>query len=406
MPFTSKHLSVCNHILGDTVKSFGDIVSKQLFALIRSRTVYTVSITGMCRNIRYETIQDIFKNIPARFGKTVSRSYYEAVIGEHSHFYIDMIKYRGTPIFLVVDERSEAILLHTVKTTKNMKNMDRFVKYLYKRGERTEIGYHAGDYATLRGYRLDFYQNGHVRSFDDVFVPKSIETDICNSISCFLKNKSFYRQHHIPYHLGIMLFGEPGTGKTSIISAISNRFSIIPYYVKASDVWRLIDDDTDIHEMMSQTGTIKMIVIEDIDTCGIVQRKLTEEEKLKRDVLKKVSDMVDTDVPDNVSQSLSDFLNLIDGCGCLENVIWIFTTNNIESIDSALLRSGRTDHKFYIGYATDETFDEFLKYHYHRPLPDNCHVKNNVSFAAVQNDIMIGKSFEDILNKYTERDSK
>lgn len=400
MPFTSKHLSVCNHILCDTVKSFGDIVSKQLFALIRSRTVYTVSITGMCRNIRYETIQDIFKNIPSRFGNNVSRSYYEAVIGEHSHFYVDMIKYKGTPIFLVVDERSEAILLHTAKTSKNVKNMDRFVKYLCRRGERAEIGYHAGDYATLRGYRLDFHQNGHVRSFDDVFVPKSIETDICNSINCFLKNKSFYRQHHIPYHLGIMLFGEPGTGKTSIISAISNRFSIIPYYVKASDVWRLIDDDTDVHEMMSQTGTIKMIVIEDIDTCDIVQRKLTEEEKLKRDVLKKLSDMVDTDVPDNVSQSLSDFLNLIDGCGCLENVIWVFTTNNIESIDPALLRSGRIDHKFYIGYATDETFSKFMRHHFSRTIPDRRHVKDRVSLASVQNDIAQGYTFEQIVDKY------
>lgn len=401
MPFTVTHKTLYSKFFDEAASVGVDVLSKQLFALLRSRLVYTVSITGMCRNIRYEAIQGIFKNIPAKFGKTIDRSYYEAVICERSHMYVDAVKYHGTHIFLVIDERSESILLHTAKTCKNVKNMDRFVRYLQKRGERIDIGYHVGDYCTLRGYRIDFYRNGHVRSFNDVFVPKTVENDLCNVVDCFIKNKKFYIEHHLPYHLGIMLFGEPGTGKTSIVSAISNKFSLVPHYVKSSDVWRLIDDETDVRDIISQTGTLKMIVVEDIDTCGIVQRMKSDTERLKDDIVKEVSSLVDADVPENCSQSLSDFLNLIDGCGCLENVIWVFTTNHIENIDPALLRSGRVDHKFYIGYATNETFAEFMKHHFNRELPENTFVKNNVSFATVQNDIAQGLTFEQIVEKYT-----
>lgn len=402
MPFTERRFNVYNKVFNEVARVGLDNISKQLFALIKSRLIYSVNITGMCRSIRYETIQDIFKNIPTRFEKERNaRSYYETVVGERDHMWVDVLMYRGTPIFLVVDEMSESIMLHTAKTNKNMKNMEKFIRYLRKRGEKHEIGYHAGDYATLRGYRLDFYRNGHIRSFDDVFIPKTVESDICNAVDCFIKNKRFYEQHHLPYHLGIMLFGEPGTGKTSIISALSNRFNITPYYVKASDIWRMIEDDSNVRELLSQTNFIKMVVIEDIDTCEIVKREKTDNEKIRHDIVREISTMIDEDVPERVSTSLSDFLNLIDGCGCLENVIWVFTTNHIESIDPAVLRSGRVDHKYYIGYATDETFSKFMRHHFSRAVPDKRHVKDKVSLASVQNDIAQGYTFEQIVDKYT-----
>ena len=141
------------------------------------------------------------------------------------------------------------------------------------------------------------------------------------------------------------------------------------------------------------------IVVEDVDSCQFLT---VETETKKKKSLNGDFNDCDDSVPYEyirMNNYMSDFLNLMDGSTCLENVLWVFTTNYIEKIEPSLIRSGRIDKKFLIDYATPETFKEFLKYHFNKDI-DDIKLKDKTSFAEVQTDVMSGMTAEQIIDKY------
>ena len=58
-------------------------------------------------------------------------------------------------------------------------------------------------------------------------------------------------------------------------------------------------------------------------------------------------------VGDKNGVTLSGLLNVLDGFYAPTNVLFMMTTNRIETLDEALLRPGRIDYKLYLGKATD-----------------------------------------------------
>ena len=59
------------------------------------------------------------------------------------------------------------------------------------------------------------------RSFENIFFHD--KKMLLRKIDFFVNNKQWYSKHGIPHTLGIALSGLPGTGKTSIIKALSNK---------------------------------------------------------------------------------------------------------------------------------------------------------------------------------------
>jgi chaperone BCS1 len=47
-------------------------------------------------------------------------------------------------------------------------------------------------------------------------------------------------------------------------------------------------------------------------------------------------------------------LNVLDGFHAPENVLFVMTTNKIETLDQALLRPGRIDYRLFLGKAAEE----------------------------------------------------
>src|ERR1700692_4894026 len=57
---------------------------------------------------------------------------------------------------------------------------------------------------------------------------------------------------------------------------------------------------------------------------------------------------------DRCGVTLSGLLNVLDGFHAPENVLFVMTTNKIETLDQALLRPGRIDYRLFLGEATEE----------------------------------------------------
>lgn len=225
------------------------------------------------------------------------------------------------------------------------------------------------------------------RTFNDVFIPLDQKILLMSSVDAFIAKRDWYFEHNIPYHFGIMLYGIPGSGKTSVAQAIAS-------YIKA-DLHIIQGDRIEglpymmRNEISTDTGSkhrYQIILVEDID-CGFISSQsrflITDDNKPK----------------DDAKQSgFASILNAIDGIGATANTIWMFTTNHIERLDPALIRPGRIDLKLEIGEITLETLNMFLKNHYDKEYTGDLSIKKGLTFAMLQTEVMRGKSFEEIID--------
>ena len=70
------------------------------------------------------------------------------------------------------------------------------------------------------------------RTFESVFFPEKAE--LLRRYEFFLNNRRYHADKEIPYHFGVLLHGEPGCGKTSVIKAIANREYWVNRYSSSS----------------------------------------------------------------------------------------------------------------------------------------------------------------------------
>ena len=199
------------------------------------------------------------------------------------------------------------------------------------------------------------------RSFDNVFFEQ--RQKVKNHVSFFLNRKDWYEAKGIPYTLGFMFHGEPGTGKTSSVKAIANtaRRHIINVHlseIKSKAQLRHLFFNDEIHVMNGMTTeryTIpvheRLYVIEDIDAMGdaILKREWKQPTIVtEAPVKKQVSDAwmenkMQMEEDEKEPIDLSFLLNLLDGTLEASGRILCISSNFPERIDRALIRPGRID---------------------------------------------------------------
>ena len=188
------------------------------------------------------------------------------------------------------------------------------------------------------------------RSFDTIFLNKGIKEQILKFLDRFLSLEQVYKDAGWNYQTGILLYGPPGTGKTSVIKAIAKYIEYQLCLITSKSVKR-------IEDAMFNLQPKSLVVIEDID--------ILLKNGRKEEVVKAISAR-GGELPEDEKEaiSLSDMLNSIDGIHSINGRILIATTNNVESLDEALIRDGRFDLRLKIDYADEYIIKSFFQKFY------------------------------------------
>lgn len=204
------------------------------------------------------------------------------------------------------------------------------------------------------------------RMIETIVLKNNKQMMIKEDISKFMNGSDFYQKTGTPYKRGYLFYGRPGTGKTSMIRAISNFTKRDVYYVNLND----IRSDDNLFDLMRNIPHNKAIVVfEDIDCATSVVKKRVSEHP-NPVVPKDAGDkQVIVDVPckptDNKSGiTLTGLFNVIDGVFDSYGRIMIMTTNHPEVLDEGLYRPGRIDVKVEFGNCDRQQIAQLYKLYY------------------------------------------
>ncbi|HSJ36616.1 MAG TPA: ATP-binding protein [Planococcus sp. (in: firmicutes)] len=169
---------------------------------------------------------------------------------------------------------------------------------------------------TEEGVRRRNFSTHAIIERSEVILDESVKRDIFRSIDEFFREDGqFFRDYGIPYKRGILLYGSPGNGKTTLVKSITGSTEAPVVY------WQITEytNSATIQEVFSIVSRLApaILVIEDIDSMPEYTRSV--------------------------------FLNTLDGTQAREGLFVIGTTNYPEKIDPALInRAGRFDRAYEI----------------------------------------------------------
>lgn len=201
--------------------------------------------------------------------------------------------------------------------------------------QKIEPGVYAVDFSRDMGL---FCKKIDIKS-DELFIfSGSITQELLEEINLFWSKAELYKANNLIHKRGILLEGFPGTGKSSIISILSNEIIAKGGVVFKINGFRNLDHYIEF----VRTGF----------------RKIQPDTPI-------ITILEDLDQYEDVEVELLDFL---DGKTHLDHHVIIATTNNTEMIPDTFLRPSRIDLKVEIPLPNEITRREYFT---HKEVPEN-----------------------------------
>jgi len=196
----------------------------------------------------------------------------------------------------------------------------------------------------------------HPSTFETVALEPEEKQKIIEDLKRFSRGEKYYRHVGRAWKRGYLLHGPPGTGKSSMIAAMANFLEYDIYDLELTQV----KNNTELRKLLIATTNKSIIVIEDID-CSLDLTDRKKKKKPQKDADKEASDPSKPDESESNEDSkvtLSGVLNFTDGLWscCGSERLFVFTTNHIDRLDPALLRSGRMDRHIFLSFCTFGAF--------------------------------------------------
>merc|ERR1712196_642109 len=155
--------------------------------------------------------------------------------------------------------------------------------------------------------------------------------EIKEAVELPLAHPELYEEVGIKPPKGVILYGEPGTGKTLLAKAVANSTAATFLRVVGSELIQkyLGDGPKLVRELFRVAEDLapSIVFIDEIDAVGTKRYDTTSggEREIQRTML--------------------ELLNQLDGFDARGEVKVIMATNRIETLDPALIRPGRIDRK-------------------------------------------------------------
>jgi len=300
----------------------------------------------------YQANSDYLKLTPYERKKTM----YFKTVPKYSATYNNMIfnyaynvksQDSDTTLSETMTIKSKMSILEIKKELKKMHD-----SYAKLKIDKTFVPYMYKQYPHKNGSRFKKYAISNKTTFDSIFFPGK------NRVMKMLEN---LKNGDIS-KFSMLLHGEPGCGKTSIIKAVANYMGYALIEVKLSfmksdsELTNVFHNQKIIHPRNNDDAynddidnvplNKRIYIFEDIDAeCDIIHKRIPEEPESVENPGKKITE--DT-IYEQIMRSylskkltLSGILNALDGTLELNGPIVIMTTNHPEKLDSALIRPGR-----------------------------------------------------------------
>jgi chaperone BCS1 len=104
------------------------------------------------------------------------------------------------------------------------------------------------------------------RPLNSVILDQGIMKNLINDVDHFLSRPNWYIDRGIPYRRGYLLYGPPGSGKTSAIMAIAGHFDLSISTLNLSQ--GTMTDDR-LQYLLSNVPEESIILLEDIDAATV-----------------------------------------------------------------------------------------------------------------------------------------
>ncbi|KZL81265.1 hypothetical protein CI238_12584 [Colletotrichum incanum] len=254
--------------------------------------------------------------------------------GERLYFW-----YKGHLLSLQCTESGSALLPHQKMTVTSIGRSSKILRklmdecrleYLRLSKNKTAIFEHHNNYWKRTDTR-------DTRPIDTVIMNEKLKQSLLKDIQSVLdpKARSWYARRGLPYRRGYLLYGRPGTGKSSLSISVAGCFGLDIYVLSLAAL-----NYGQLSTLFRELPQRCVVLLEDADAVGTAQSR--------------VADADDFDTRSEDSQrllkpkgtvSLSGLLNVLDGVASQEGRILIMTTNHKDHLDNALIRSGRVDKK-------------------------------------------------------------
>ena len=173
--------------------------------------------------------------------------------------------------------------------------------------------------------------------------------EIKEAVELPLTHPELYEEVGIKPPKGVILYGEPGTGKTLLAKAVANETSATFFRVVGSELVQKYSGEGPklVRELfrLAEEHSPSIVFIDEIDAIG--HKRVETSSGGKREV----------------QRTMLEFLNQLDGFDTSTEVKVILATNRIESLDPALIRPGRIDRKIYFPFPDTNTKRRIFQIH-------------------------------------------
>ncbi len=198
----------------------------------------------------------------------------------------------------------------------------------------------------------------------------------------FLKNPEKYKKYGARMPKGIILYGEPGTGKTLLAKAVAGEANVPFFAMSGSDFVQMYvgvgaSRIRDLFRKAKSKGKA-VIFIDEIDAIG-----------------KKRASGKNAGTNDERDQTLNALLTEMSGFSEKEGIVVMAATNRLDTLDSALLRPGRFDRHVEVSLPDINAREKIINLY----LKDKPNKNINIRSLAEKTVYFSGAKIESLINE-------